>query len=151
MKPIERSHLDSQTAEALKAAEAVLEHSYCPHSGLCVGAGLLLEDGRVVTGINYESDSYGLTLCAERTALARAQTEGLIGKTRAIVLSARWMEKASVSEPLTPCGACRQWLAELSQRLGRDIPVYSFWASSEEGLHTSARELLPGSFVLDQH
>ena len=151
MKPILRSDLDHHTAKALDCAESALARSYCPHSGLCVGAGLLLDDGRVVEGINYESDSYGLTLCAERTALARAQTEGSIEASRAIVLSAKWRQGSEISEPLTPCGACRQWLAELSRRLGRDIPVYSFWANADKGLLTSARELLPGSFSLEEH
>ncbi|NDV62347.1 cytidine deaminase [Puniceicoccales bacterium CK1056] len=151
MNPILRSELDSNTRKALELAETTLANSHCPHSGLCVSAGLLLEDGQVITGINYESDSYGLTLCAERTALSRAQAKGVIEKAMAIVISARWRANASASEPLTPCGACRQWLSELSHRLGRDLPVYSFWASEESGLSTTARELLPGSFSLDQH
>lgn len=150
MKPILRSELAPEVAAALELTESVLSNSYCPHSGLCVGAGLILENGTVITGVNFESDSYGLTLCAERAAIVRAQTKGVIGQARSIILAARWREPAGPAAALTPCGACRQWLAELSRRLGRDLPVTSFWDQGGEGIQTSAMELLPGAFAFDQ-
>jgi cytidine deaminase len=149
MEPVERKALSPTLHPALIAAEAALDNAWCPHSGLCVAAGLLTHSGQVITGVNYESDSYGLTLCAERTALARAQAEGLIGDSQALMLVARWKSSSSSAVPLTPCGACRQWLAELSLRLNHDLPIYSFWAGCETGTKTSALNLMPGAFTLD--
>lgn len=149
MKMILRSRLPDGLEEAVSVTESSLPNSHCPHSGLSVAAGLVLDDGSVATGVNYESDSYGLTLCAERAVLARAQAEQSLSRTRCLVLAARWRDRPEVvAEPLSPCGACRQWLAELSVRLGRDFPVYSFWAGSEQGLEFSARSLLPAAFGL---
>jgi len=148
MHAVTRGQLEPQVRSALDLAEAALAHSHCPFSGLRVAAGLLLRDGGVVTGVNYESASYGLTLCAERAALARAQATGVIGHASALVLAARWADGRAGEQELTPCGACRQWLAELSARLQRALPVYSFWSGSDTGLATSARELLPDAFVL---
>ena len=146
MNTIARNALDKPYAAALKQVEEILGASYCPCSGLCVGAGWILGDGRVITGVNYESASYGLTLCAERSALTRAQVEGVIREGTGMVISSVWKSSETKGSPLTPCGACRQWLAELAQRLGRDFPVYSFWKGLDEGIAASARELLPSSF-----
>jgi cytidine deaminase len=150
MESVKRNALDPRLKAALDTAEAALQNAYCPHSGLEVAAGLLTDGDRIVTGVNYESDSYGLTLCAERAALARAQVEGLIEGSRALVLAARWRSASAATVPLSPCGACRQWLAELSHRLGRDLPIYSFWSGAENGIQTSARALMPGAFSLDK-
>ena len=146
MKHIDRNELDPPIREALEVVEAALERSYCPHSGLSVAAGLILSSGEVVTGINYESASYGLTLCAERTAIAKAQTEGSVLKTTALVLASSRGDGPPTASPLSPCGACRQWLCELSNRLGHDIPVYSFWKDGASGLAGTARQLLPSAF-----
>ena len=146
MKHIERSELEPVTLDALLKVEAALDNSYCPHSGLSVAAGLMMEDGGLVLGVNYESASYGLTLCAERTAIARAQTEGSLTGITALVLATHNNRNEAGGNPLTPCGACRQWLSELSGRLGRDIPVYSFWKAGESGITGSVRELLPEAF-----
>ncbi|MEX0326680.1 MAG: cytidine deaminase [Puniceicoccaceae bacterium] len=146
MKAIKRDELPAECAAALQDAESALEQSYCPHSGLSVAAGLVLSSGEVVTGINYESVSYGLTLCAERSAITRAQVEGKASEVEALVLSACQKGSEAPGEPLTPCGACRQWLLELSNRLGRDFPVYSFWKGTDSGLAGTVRELLPSAF-----
>ncbi len=146
MKHVHRKELTRQQQAALEDVEGILGRSYNPFSGLCVGAGLVLQDGTVLTGINYESASYGLTLCAERTAIARAQTENRIGQVSCLVLVARRRSSDAEEAPLTPCGACRQWLAELAARLGRDIPVYTFWAGGAKGLQGSAQALLPEAF-----
>lgn len=151
MEAIRRSQLAREIFDALEITEAKLPDSHCPHSGLRVAAGLVLDEGEVITGVNYESDSYGLTLCAERSAMARAQSEGTISRGTALVLVASWRDPRVTAEPLAPCGACRQWLAELAGRLGRDLPVYSFWSSGENGLQSSALALLPHAFTKQSH
>jgi cytidine deaminase len=92
-----------------KAREA-MERAYAPYSGFRVGAALLAEDGSIHTGCNVENASYGLTMCAERAALANA----VVGGAR------QFREIAIVSEgpkAVSPCGACRQVLHELAPRL----------------------------------
>src|SRR4051812_13419679 len=91
------------------AAVAVRPAAYAPYSGFHVGAALRLADGRIVTGVNVENSSYGLTLCAERSAIVEAVRQGLqVGGVSAIAVA------ASSSQPVAPCGACRQVLAEFA-------------------------------------
>jgi len=143
---ITREDLSESLQKDLAEVEATLVHSYCPHSGLCVAAGLILESGAMVTGVNYESASYGLTQCAERNAIGRAQVEGKIDAVRGLLLSACYRDRDETAPALTPCGACRQWLFELSNRIGRDFVIYSFWKGSNNGLKGSVRDLLPRAF-----
>ena len=93
----------------LKAANRVAGNSYSPYSRFRVGAALLLEDDRIVTGTNVENVSFGLTICAERAALVRAVTEYGPGIRIRAVAVANLNDAAS-----PPCGACRQMLAEFA-------------------------------------
>ena len=93
--------------ELIRKAIGMLERSYSPYSHFPVGAALECEDGTVYTGCNIENSSYSLTICAERTAAAKAISEGHT-KFRRIVI-------AGNSEDFCyPCGACRQFLYEFS-------------------------------------
>ena len=93
----------------LQKAIDMLEFSYAPYSGYPVGAALLGMDGKVYTGCNVENAAYGNTLCAERTALCKAVSEGMRSFT-AIAIASRG------SAPF-PCGACRQSLYEFAPNL----------------------------------
>ncbi len=86
------------------------QFSYAPYSNFCVGAALLCQNGRVYGGCNIESAAYSATLCAERTALAKAISEGERDFS-VIAIS------ASSREVPFPCGVCRQLLAEFNQDL----------------------------------
>ena len=92
----------------IAAARQARQNAYAPYSGFAVGAALRTRSGRVFTGSNVENVSYGLTICAERVAVAKAVSEG-----------ERDLEAiAVVSEgAVTPCGACRQVLAEFNPDL----------------------------------
>lgn len=103
--------LDSLIAAARKAAL----HSYSPYSHFSVGAALRLASGDVVTGTNVENASYGLTICAERSALVRAVAEFGPAIRITAVAVANLNDSAS-----PPCGACRQMLAEFIEP---DAPV----------------------------
>ncbi len=92
----------------LRAARAAAAAAHCPYSGLAVGAAVLADNGRVFAGCNVENASYGLTLCAERVAVAAAVTSG----ARRLVAAAVW----SAAGAIVPCGACRQVLAEFAPR-----------------------------------
>jgi cytidine deaminase len=99
--------LDGDLAALMDQAREVASHSYSPYSGFKVGAALKLTNDKVVTGTNVENVSYGLTICAERSALVRAVAEFGPAIRIAAVAIANLNGAAS-----PPCGACRQVLAE---------------------------------------
>jgi cytidine deaminase len=94
----------------IELAKKAREHAYAPYSRFAVGAALLGKDGRIFTGCNVENLSFGLTICAERSAVYSAVREGCLDfQTIAIV--------ADTDEAISPCGACRQVLAEFSAQM----------------------------------
>jgi cytidine deaminase len=120
-----------------EAATAAATHAYAPYSGFQVGAALLLDDGSIVTGCNVENISYGLTICAERSAVAGAIAES--GPQRKIVAVAVTNLEGAASPP---CGACRQVLGEF---VTQDALVY--FADAKGGMTAVPfAELLPHSF-----
>lgn len=123
---------DEQKQALMAAACAAREQAYAPYSQYKVGAAILVEDGRVFTGVNVENASYGLSICAERTAVFKAVSEG----AREILAVAICTANAG-----SPCGACRQVLAEF----GGDIPV---WYGDPQGTvnESTLRQLIPDCF-----
>jgi len=93
--------------DLIKRAEEMRPMAYAPYSNFSVGAALLCEDGTVFTGCNVENGAYSMCICAERTALVKAVSEGY-QKFKAIAVT------AGTDEPCLPCGACRQMLVEFS-------------------------------------
>ena len=120
--------------ELTAAAEAVAVNAYAPYSHLRVGAALEGESGRVYTGCNVENSSFGLTVCAEQAAVFQAVAKGEKAFTRLAIFTPD-------AGPLSPCGACRQVLAEM----GRDVSIVSV---GRGGLTREFRlsELLPQAF-----
>jgi cytidine deaminase len=96
---------DANETRLWEAAKASREHAHVPYSGFKVGCALETTDGQIIGGCNVESDSYGLTVCAERIAIFKAVSEGLKSFTRVCVV-------ADNERPTSPCGACRQLLWE---------------------------------------
>lgn len=104
-------HVADPTLEMLlAAARRAARRAYAPYSNFRVGAALRLKDGAIVTGVNVENASYGMTICAERSALVRAIAEHGPGIRVIAVAVANLNEAAS-----PPCGACRQMLAEFTE------------------------------------
>jgi cytidine deaminase len=95
----------SARQELIQLARAASERAYCPYSRFPVGAALLAADGRLFAGCNVENASYGLTICAERSAVFQAIAAG-VRHIRAIVIY------TPTPTPSAPCGACRQVLNE---------------------------------------
>lgn len=125
--------------DLLTLARAAREHAYAPYSGFHVGAAVRTRDGRTFSGCNVENASYGLCNCAERTALFSAVAAGCRpGDFVAIAVV------ADTPEAVTPCGACRQVMAELCDGTTPVLLANLAGATRE----TSVAALLPGSFKL---
>lgn len=119
-----------------RAATAAAQHAYAPYSSFRVGAALLLDNGSIVSGCNVENASFGLTICAERAAMVQAVAGfGADVRVRAVFVT-NLNQRAS-----SPCGACRQFLAEFASA---DTPVY-FPSDDGETVQTISA-LLPFGF-----
>ena len=120
----------------IEAARAAQQHAHCPYSHYRVGAALETAEGAIFVGSNVENASFGLTICAERSAIFAAVSAGA-RKFRRIVV-------ATDSEPPgPPCGACRQVLAEF----GSELEVES--VGPTQSRRWTIRELLPDAFTGD--
>src|SRR5260370_8139332 len=98
--------------ELLNLARDVAQRAHCPYSHFRVGAAVVA-GGKTYVGVNIEISSYGLTLCAERSALATAVSDGAGPITQIAVACIDAPQGAPLSDR-TPCGACRQWMADLA-------------------------------------
>lgn len=126
--------MDFPVEKLINAATAARERAYAPYSGFKVGAAILTREGRYYTGCNVENASYGLSCCAERVALFKAVSNGE-RDFLAIAVT------AGTAEFCSPCGACRQALAEFGGQIG----VYMANARGEYRLKSVA-DLLPEAF-----
>ncbi|XP_003745292.1 probable cytidine deaminase [Galendromus occidentalis] len=121
----------------LKAAHEAKENSYSPYSKVKVGAAVLTQCGKILSGANVECASYGLGVCAERGLLTHAASRGFRSFKTIVVVS-------NLPE-ITPCGACRQFIVEF----GTDIEVYTDCPVDGRGKPRKfgILELLPGAFT----
>jgi cytidine deaminase len=122
---------DNVDRELYERAVAIAKRAYAPYSNFHVGAAVRARDGRIFEGVNVENAAYPLGVCAEKTALTTAVTEGCKpGELEAIAITA------------SPCGGCRQWLVELKL----DRVIYA--NSAGEVVAATPAELLPDTFEL---
>ncbi|KAI0290564.1 cytidine deaminase [Russula brevipes] len=132
----------SDRERLIRAAMEAKNGSYSPYSKFRVGAALLTPDGQIIKGANVENASYGGTICAERTAIVKAVSEGI----RSFVALA---VNTDVAQPTSPCGICRQIIREFC---ALEMPIFLVPAGYESGgsngslLETTLGELLPHSF-----
>ena len=122
----------------LDAARHVREHAYAPYSRLLVGAAISA-GGRTFVGANFENASYGVSICAERSAVA-----GMVAAGERTI-DAVAVVTGGDGPPASPCGACRQVLSEFA---GADVPVVSQHVDGRRAEWTIG-ELLPAAFSLD--
>ena len=137
MKSAKKPASTTRNQRLLRAARKAMQHAYAPYSQFRVGAALLTSDGKIVTGCNVENASYGMTNCAERTAIFSA-----------IAQSGPWLNIRALAVvndqgvPCSPCGACRQVIYEF----GPDATV--FFQSAKGWKESHITELLPEGFRL---
>ncbi|MCD4818879.1 MAG: cytidine deaminase [Candidatus Cloacimonetes bacterium] len=121
--------------ELIKIAKKVSQNAHAPYSNFKVGAALITKSGKIFSGCNVENASYGLTMCAERVAIFKAVSEGFKEFIEMVI----YVDSDTL---FSPCGACRQVIAEFSS----DIKITIF--SNKEQIETTIKELLPLAFKL---
>lgn len=120
----------------------IMNNSYSPYSHFKVGAALLCADGSVYTGVNIENSSYGDTICAERSAFAKAISDGKREFEKIAIVGSKTTD---ISKPCLPCGSCRQVMAEFCKQ---DFEIITLNDGAVQR-HT-LKELLPCSFELER-
>ncbi|PSR14810.1 MAG: cytidine deaminase [Bacteroidetes bacterium] len=142
--------LSASQKTLLAAAKTALDKAYAPYSKFQVGAALLLTNGAIVSGANFENAAYPMCLCAERMALATAVSSYPGERITHIAITVRNPAKP-VNQPAAPCGACRQVMVEVEQRQGGDMEVLLQGEQGAIMVLKSAKVLLPfyfdGSFL----
>ncbi|MFP4150139.1 MAG: cytidine deaminase [Nitriliruptoraceae bacterium] len=134
------SEPDGLVVDLLARARELREHAYAPYSGFRVGAVVVTVSGRRFEGVNVENASYRLTTCAEQTALARMCAEGAREEVLLVVVA------GDGARPCTPCGACRQTIAEF----GPAAVVHAAGSVGEAVLTRTISQLLPAAFTPDR-
>jgi len=129
--------LPANVQRLCRASVEIRQKAYAPYSKFLVGAALQTDTGDVITGCNVENASYGLSICAERSACVKAVSEGSTEFT-AIAIAA----DLQTDEFCGPCGACRQFLAEFHPY----IPIYLVRVKDNVVQRTTLKDLLPGCF-----
>ena len=124
------------TTDLIELAVEVSKQAYVPYSHFPVGAVLLTKNGDIYTGVNIENASFGLTNCGERTAIFKAVSEGVRDFKELIVYG-------QTEKPISPCGACRQVMAEFFEP---DLPV-TLVSQNKSTVVMTVKDLLPYSFT----
>ena len=124
------------TTELIELAIETSKNAYVPYSHFPIGAVLVTDEGKIYTGVNIENASFGLTNCGERTAIFKAVSEGERSFKELIIYG-------QTEKPVSPCGACRQVMAEFFEP---DLPV-TLVAKDKSTVVMTVKELLPYSFT----
>jgi cytidine deaminase len=129
---------DDSIAALVAVAREASVSAYAPYSKIRVGAALLLDDGSIIKGTNVENSSYGLSICAERTAIGAF-----------VVSGHKTIRAVAVTSPdipgISPCGACRQVLSEFCSP---DTPVFLDGGVGKDPIRFTIQQLLPNGFRL---
>ena len=129
----------------LKKAKQALKKSYSPYSNFKVGAAILLNNGKMMSGSNQENAAYPSGMCAERVAIWKASSSFPNKKVKKIAIAAISSNK-KLDRPVGPCGACRQTLFEYEVKQGKDVEVIFMGEIGNVIKTNSIASLLPFSF-----
>ncbi|MCX6332834.1 MAG: cytidine deaminase [Bacteroidia bacterium] len=136
--------LDPSDLELLSSARKVASNAYAPYSKFMVGAAVRLESGKIITGANVENVAFPSGICAERAALSNASSNYPGDRPIALAIAA-YTEKEHSGEPISPCGSCRQVIAEEEYRNGKNIRII-LGGKNKIRIIESVRDLLPLQF-----
>lgn len=131
--------------DLLALARQALENAYAPYSNFKVGAAVLLANGEMLGGANYENASYPMCICAEQSVLAAAASRFPQEKITAIAITVR-NPKRPVTQPAAPCGACRQVICETEQKNDHAMRIILQGESGPVYLFDQGGDLLPLAF-----
>lgn len=136
--------LKADSLKLLELAKEASTHSYSPYSKFAVGAACLFENGKIYLGSNIENASYGLGLCAERNAISSAICAGEKSQLVSIAVY------SPNQKHCLPCGACLQWLKEMSIINGRNYDITVILEDNDNKAETyKLSELLPYGFIMN--
>jgi cytidine deaminase len=139
------AELSAEDQELVQTAIKATDNSYSPYSNFRVGAAIRLADGSIVLGANQENAAFPSGLCAERTAIFAAQAQRPDQAILCLAIAARSAE-GLLSEPVTPCGSCRQVMTEIEDRYKRPMRVL-LYGTNGVYVMDSVKDLMPLSFV----
>lgn len=137
--------LPQEEQELIAAAIKATDNSYANYSHFHVGAALRLADGTIVIGANQENAAFPSSLCAERSAIFAAQSQMPEQAITTLAIAAK-NANGLVSQPITPCGACRQVILEMEDRYRRPIRIL-LYGKEAVFCFQSVQDLIPFSFI----
>ena len=146
VKELQPEELEGTDRRLASLASEATHTSYSPYSRFSVGAAILLDNGEIVTGSNQENAATPSSLCAERTAAFYAPARYPEARFVAIAIAARDTTGKPLSQPISPCGACRQALLEFETLAGHDVRVILV-GSSKCYIFPSVASTLPFCFT----
>lgn len=126
----------------LNNAKKALDTAYAPYSEFRVGAAVLLDNGELISGSNQENAAYPSGLCAERVALFHAKSKYPDSVVEAVAITAS-SENFNINNPITPCGACRQVIAEVESRQNKEIRIIMKGQNGPTHIVNGISNLLP--------
>lgn len=136
--------LDQKQQQLLLEAEKAMDTAYNPYSHFSVGAALLSKDGQIITGSNVENAAFSSAICAERSALVRANAMELRHFEKVAVIAKG--NGVDTSDVTAPCGNCRQMLHELAQISDCDLEIIMSTTKKDKIVVSTISELLPLAF-----
>ena len=139
------SELDNKQKELIANAKEAFITAYAPYSGFLVGASILLDNGEIVNGSNQENVAYPSGLCAERVAMFYAGAKFPDAKIKAIAVSVI-SKNFKVTDVISPCGACRQVMAEYEDKQAQPIKVILHSPTDDVLIANTVQDLLPFMF-----
>ena len=139
------NELSAQEQQLVANAKSAFKTAYAPYSGFLVGASVLLENGEVINGSNQENVAYPSGLCAERVALFYAGAKFPDVKINTVAISVL-SKNFEVKDVISPCGACRQVMAEYEDKQHRRIKVILHSPTDEVLIANKVEDLLPFMF-----
>tara|TARA_B100000902_G_C27300789_1_gene912691 strand:+ start:1281 stop:1769 length:489 start_codon:yes stop_codon:yes gene_type:complete len=143
------SELDIEDQKLVANAKEAFVSAYAPYSGFLVGASILLNDGQIINGSNQENVAYPSGLCAERVAMFYVGSKFPDIKIRTIAVSV-FSKSFEVTDVISPCGACRQVMAEYEEKQGQPIKVILHSPNDQVLIANQVQDLLPFMFKSPQ-